>query len=144
MLFTSWRDEMSDLLKNYSSYQEHYLRVKNIIDEQMEMYAMCTDDLNEIQNQLNNMDENDDNYDRIAPGTQSIELQDELEGTQDLHPDFSKNYDLSGDLGIPSVVFGQNVPKSKRPCLFLSKRPCPINTFYLISLYPQPFNSQLE
>ena len=104
MLFTSWRDEMSDLLKNYSSYQEHYLQVKNIIDEQMKLYAMCTDDLNEIQNQLNNMDDTDDNYDRIAPGTQSIELQDELEGTQDLHPDFNENYDLSGDLGIPSTA----------------------------------------
>ena len=50
MLFTPWRDEMSDLLKNYS-YQEHYLQVKNIIDEQMKLYAMCTDDLNDIQNQ---------------------------------------------------------------------------------------------
>ena len=104
MLFTSWRDEMSDLLKNYYSYQEHYLQVKNIIDEQMKLYAMCTDDLNEIQNQLNNMEHTDDNYDRIAPGTQSIELQDELEGTQDLHPDFNENYDLSGDLGIPSAA----------------------------------------
>ena len=104
MLFTSWRDEMSDLLKNYSFYQEHYLQVKNIIDEQMKLYAMCTDDLNEIQNQLNNMDDTDDNYDRIAPGTQSIELQDELEGTQDHHPDFNENYYLSGDLGIPSAA----------------------------------------
>ena len=104
MLFTSWRDEMSDLLKNYSSYQEHYLQVKNIIDEQMKLYAMCSDDLNEIQNQLNNMEENDDNYDLIAPGTQNIELQDELEGTQDLHVDFNENYDLSGDLGIPSTA----------------------------------------
>ena len=68
MLFTSWRDQMSDLLKNYSSYQERYLQVKNIIDEQMKLYAMCTHDLNEIQNQLNNMDDTDDNYDRIAPG----------------------------------------------------------------------------
>ena len=76
MLFTSWRDEMSDLLKNYSSYREHYLQVKNIIDEQMKLYAMCTDDLNEIQNQLNNMEDTDDNYDRIASGTQSIEFQD--------------------------------------------------------------------
>ena len=104
MLFTSWRDEMSDLLKNYSSYQEHYLQVKNIIDEQMKLYAMCSVDLNEIQNQLNSMEDTDDNYDQIAPGTQSIELQDELEGTQDVHPDFNENYDLSGDLGIPSTA----------------------------------------
>ena len=43
------------------------------------------------------MEDTDDNYDRIAPGAQSIELQDEFEGTQDLHPDFNENYDLSGD-----------------------------------------------
>ena len=40
----------------------------------MKLSAMCTNDLNEIQNQLNNVENNDDNYDRIAPGTQSIEL----------------------------------------------------------------------
>ena len=73
---------MSDLLKNYSSYQEHYLQVKNIIDEQMKLYAMCTDDLNEIQHQLNNMEN-------------KISIN---------HPDFNENYDLSGDLGIPSAA----------------------------------------
>ena len=104
MLFTSWRNETTDLLRNYYSYQEHYLQVKNVIDEQMKLYAMCSDDLNEIQDQLNNMAEDDDNYDLVAPGTQNIELQDELEGTQDLHPDFNENYDLSGDLGIPSTA----------------------------------------
>ena len=98
MLFTSWRNETTDLLRNYYSYQEHYLQVKNVIDEQMKLYAMCSDDLNEIQDQLNNMAEDDDNYDLVAQGTQNIELQDELEGTQDLHPDFNENYDLSGDL----------------------------------------------
>ena len=28
----------------------------------MKLYAMCSDDLNEIQDQLNNMAEDDDNY----------------------------------------------------------------------------------
>ena len=42
-----------------------------MIGEQMKLCAMCTDDLNEIQNQLNNMENTYDNYDRIAPGTQS-------------------------------------------------------------------------
>ncbi|CAB4033060.1 ATP-dependent DNA helicase PIF1 [Paramuricea clavata] len=81
-----------------------YVLVKAIIDEQMKQYAMCSEDLNEIQDQLNNIENNDDNYDLIAPGTQNIELQDESEGMQDLHPEFNKNYDLSGDLGIPSTV----------------------------------------
>ena len=32
------------------------------------------------------------------------------------------------------------IPKSKRSRLYCSKRPCPINIFYLISFFPQPFN----
>ncbi len=31
MLFTSWRNETTDLIKNCSSYQEHYLQVKGIL-----------------------------------------------------------------------------------------------------------------
>ena len=104
MLFTSWRNEKTDLLGSCLSYQEYYMQVKDIIDEQMKQYAMCTEDLNEIQDQLDNMDGNDANYDLIAPGTQNIECQDESEGARDLHPDFNEHYDLSGDLGIPSAA----------------------------------------
>ena len=104
MLFTSWRNETTDFIKDCSSYLECYLQVKITIDEQMKLYAICSKDLNEIQEQLNNMDNNDDNYDITAPGTQNIERQDESEGTQDLHPELNANYDLSGDLGIPSTA----------------------------------------
>ena len=31
-------------------------------------------------------------------------MQGKAEGTEDLHPDFSENYDLSDDLGIPSAA----------------------------------------
>jgi hypothetical protein len=102
MLFTSWRNEKTDLIEDYSSYQEHYLRPKNTIDEQMKQYAICSED--EIQDQLHNMDHNDDNHDLGAPGTQNIERQDESEGMQDFHPELIANYDLSGDLGIPSTA----------------------------------------
>ena len=102
MLFTSWRNETTDLIKNYS-YEEHYLQVKNIVDEQIKQYAICSKNLHDIQEQLNNMD-NDDTYDLIAPGTQNTEREDEAEGTQDLHLDFDGKYDLSGDLGIPSTA----------------------------------------
>ncbi len=103
MLFISWRNETTDLLKNCSSYQERYLQVKNAIDEQMKQYAICSDDLNDIQQQINNNEDNN-NYDLIAPLTQDIEHQDEFEGTLDLNPEFNGNYDLSGDLGIPSTA----------------------------------------
>ena len=57
MLMTMWRMKLSQknkkglqmwIPKALYSYQEHYLQVKNIIDEQMKLYAMCTDDLNEF------------------------------------------------------------------------------------------------
>ena len=69
----------------------------------MKQYAICSDDLNEIQLLINN-DEDNNNYDFIAPVTQDIEHQDEFEGTLDLNPELNGNYDLSGDLGIPSTA----------------------------------------
>lgn len=104
MLFTSWRNENTDLIGSCTSYQEHCLLLKAKIDEQMKLYAVCTDDLNEIEEQLSTMEESDDNYDTIAPNTQNIELQDEAEGGQDLHPDLNESYDLSEDIGIPSTT----------------------------------------
>ena len=103
MLFTSWRNEETDLMGNSSSYQEYYLLLKEQIDKQMMQYAVCSEDLNEIEQDLHNTDYNDEQFDPIAPNTQNVELQDEAEGTEDLHPDFSENYDLSDDLGIPST-----------------------------------------
>ena len=67
MLFTSWRDEITDLLGNCASYQEHYLQCKNTIDEQMKCYAICSEDLDAIQDQLNNVEDNDGNYDLGLP-----------------------------------------------------------------------------
>ena len=65
---------------------------------------MLCEDQNEIQDQLNNMDENNANYDLVAPGTQNIEFEDQSDGALDLHPDLNENYDLSCDLGIPSAA----------------------------------------
>ena len=76
----------------------------------MKEYAICTNDLNDIEDQLRQQSGDSDIYDRVAPGTQDVELQDEHESTQDLHPDFNEKYDLSVDIGIQSVVgFGHSV-----------------------------------
>ena len=104
MLFTSWRNEEADLIGSSSSYQEHYLLLKEQIDKQMLEYAVCSEDLTEIELHLQNEDCYEDQFNLIAPNTQNMELQDEAEGTEDLHPDFSENYDLSDDLGIPSAA----------------------------------------
>lgn len=104
MLFTSWRNENTDLIGNCSSYQENYLLLKGQIEEQMKLYAVCSQHLDEIEEKLSSMEENGNNYDLIAPNTQDIELHDEAEGAQDLHPDFTESYDLSEDIGIPSTA----------------------------------------
>ena len=102
MLFTSWRNEETDLLKNYSTFEEHYLARRDEISEQMQQYAICIEDLNEVGNHLQECD--DDAYDIIAPVTQDVERQDEDEGCTDTHPDLNETFDhLSDNLGIPST-----------------------------------------
>ena len=96
MLFTLWRNEDTDLIRNYSSYKDRYLALSDQISEQMREYAICADNLNEMQHHL------EEEFDSIAPVTQHVERQDEDEGNQDLQPDFNECYDLSDDLGIPS------------------------------------------
>ena len=108
MLFTSRRNEETDLIGNSSSYQQQHLPLAHSISEQTKQYAVCNDDLNKIEEQINDMEDfENDHYDSIAPATQNVEYQDQAEGTQDLQPDFSENYNLSDATGIPSVDMNQ-------------------------------------
>ena len=86
MLFTPWKNAETDLTGKYSSWKEHYNALSDRIAEQMQQYAVCAEDLNEMQQRL---DLDDDGFDSIAPLTQHVELQDEDEGNQDLHPDLN-------------------------------------------------------
>ena len=63
MLFTPWRNEETDLLGNYKSYEDD-------IKEQMKQYAVGNEDFDEIQQQINQIE---DRYDNVAPCTQNIE-----------------------------------------------------------------------
>lgn len=69
----------------------------------MRQYVVCNEDFDEIQEQINNIRDTDEEYDLIAPCTQNVEIQDEALGNEDLQPDFNENYNLSEDIGIPSV-----------------------------------------
>ena len=106
MLFTSWRSENTDLIRNCSSYEEHFLLIKDKIADQMKQYAICSEDLDKIQEQLSNTEGSNDLYDyaMIAPATEHAENADETLGMQNLHPDFNETYDLSDDIGIPSSI----------------------------------------
>jgi chromosomal replication initiation ATPase DnaA len=105
MLFTPWRNEETDLIGKYSSYEERYLTLQDLIQDQLSIYAVSNEELNNAQEQLNSAyDDDEDQFDLIAPVTQDAEYQDENEGAIDLHPDFNENYDLSQDIGIPSTL----------------------------------------
>jgi hypothetical protein len=84
---------------NYSSFEEHYEARRDEISEQQQ-YAVCSEDLDEIQHHLKVCD--DDVYDTIALITQDTERRDENEGNTDTHPDLNETYDVSEDLGIRS------------------------------------------
>lgn len=69
----------------------------------MKQYTVCSDALDKVHEHMISLDENIEQFDSIAPFRQNIEYQDEAEGLQDLHPDFTENFDLSDDVGIPST-----------------------------------------
>ena len=59
MLITSWRNEENDLIGNSPSYQEHLLLLKDKIDKKMGQYAIFSEDIDEIEEQLHNTDDPD-------------------------------------------------------------------------------------
>lgn len=101
MLFTPWRNEETDLLGSFPSYELQYKALAKMIDKQMKQYAVCNEDFTEIEHNIDTVEES---FYSIAPCTQNIEQQDTAEGNQDLHPDFNETYNLSDDLGIPSCA----------------------------------------
>ena len=68
-LFTAWRNEETDLLRNFKSCEDRCMVPSDVVKEQMKQYAVCND-FNEIQQQINQIE---DRYDDIAPCTQNIE-----------------------------------------------------------------------
>ena len=62
MLITSWRNEENDLIGNSPSYQEHLLLLKDKIDKKMRQYAIFSEDIDEIEEQLHNIDDPDNPF----------------------------------------------------------------------------------
>ena len=77
MLFTPWRNEETDLIAKCSSYEERFYFLKDGITEQVKQYAVFSDELDKIQEQMLDVHDNDDYFDSVAPFTQNIEYEDE-------------------------------------------------------------------
>ena len=99
MLFTPWRNEETDSICNFSSYEERFYFLKDVVTEQMKQYAVCSVELDKIQEQMLVVHDNNDLFDSVAPFTQNIQYKDKAKAV-----DFTENYDLSNDIGIPSTT----------------------------------------
>ena len=105
MLFYPWRNE-TDLKKSHETYEQMYNTVHRTIESKVKQYENSAEELERAMEQA----ENDcDQYDEIAPGTQQTELEDAEEGTADAEqyvqfnpdrPAEHRNYDIAEDLGI--------------------------------------------
>ena len=76
MLFTLWRNEYTDLLTNFFFLPRTFLSVKDRLDEQMKLYAVCSENLDKVHEHFIGLDEDNDHFGLIAPSTQNIEYQD--------------------------------------------------------------------
>ncbi len=104
MLFTAWRDENTDLLRDCESYQERCQILKEQINYQMAQYAPCSEQLDKALDDVQTIECSDDMWDCVAPNTQHVELNHlaETECEHVCNTEEVRNYDLSEDLGIPS------------------------------------------
>jgi len=107
MLYTPWRNEQKDLIKDCRTYQERYQQVESIINSNKEQYECHSDILEKAIEDLNENHYISD--DPIAPNTQHIHEQDataktkqsELFGCFDPRTNIQHSqYDLFDDKGI--------------------------------------------
>ena len=107
MLYTPWRNEQKDLIKDCQTYQERYQQVELIVNSNKEQYDRHSDILEKAIEDLNENDNTSD--DPVAPNTQHINEQDAAAKTKPsklfgcFDPGTNKQhsqYDLFHDMGI--------------------------------------------
>ena len=74
MLYTPWRNEQKDLIKDCQTYQDRYQQVELIVNSNKEQYDRHSDILEKAIEDLNENDNSSD--DPVAPNTQHINEQD--------------------------------------------------------------------
>ena len=71
MLFTSWRNEETDLIFNCSSYKARFLLFA--INDQMKQYAVYSNEIEKMQEHIKDNTLSNDQFDSTAPFTVNIE-----------------------------------------------------------------------
>ena len=107
MLYTPWRNEETDLIKNFCTYQQHFEQVKNEVTKNKCQFEYHSEILDKAMEDMRNAE--CDSFDSVAPNAEHINKQDcvvkvkpsELFGCFD--PGKNKQhsqYDLLDDIGI--------------------------------------------
>ncbi|VDI06331.1 Hypothetical predicted protein [Mytilus galloprovincialis] len=77
MLFYPWRNELMDLKNGFETYQQMYQTVRRIIENKAKQYENNAEELDRA---LESAENECNQYDDLAPGTQQVELDDMEEG----------------------------------------------------------------
>ena len=110
MLYTSWRNEESDLYGGFQTYEDHYNYRKQDIEHQMDIYEPFTQAVDFAEKMLA-AEEPEEDWDILAPNAQQCEKESRDMGDiiSDQHaivnPDahgISDSYDIGIDMGLAS------------------------------------------
>ena len=119
MLFTTWRNEDTDLLEDCETYMERCQMLREQINNQLSQYAASSPKLDQVLDDIQSVEYSDDMWASVAPNTHHRECSHNQEHLDEplVTSEVGNNYDLSEDLGIPSssVNYEQNISFDEMP-----------------------------
>ncbi|XP_069105156.1 uncharacterized protein [Argopecten irradians] len=107
LLFLPWRNESTDIINGYTTFEQHYRSKANIINAIQKKYENFVDELEQARLQA---ECELDDFDEVAPNTEHNEAEDADIGPQPseqfvhFDPDTQchKEYDIGPDIGLPA------------------------------------------
>ncbi|XP_069136358.1 uncharacterized protein [Argopecten irradians] len=107
LLFLPWRNESTDIINGYTTFEQHYKSKANIINVIQKKYENFVDELEQARLQA---ECELDDFDEVAPNTEHNEAEDANIGPQPseqfvhFDPDTQchKEYDIGPDIGLPA------------------------------------------
>ncbi len=94
MLFYPWYNESTDLLADYSTYEEHYYHVKQTVVDNEQKYTLA--DIEGLEIDENNIP--DHAWNHIAPNTESTQAQSRAQGSEQLTDVSQEDIDNNANL----------------------------------------------
>ena len=116
MLYSPWRNELSDLYGQFQTYAEHYTAVKDDLTQLVKKYEPFEDEISAAQDKISQLNVQDE-WDLLAPGLLHSDASAQAAGTHEseLHAALdpaahgqNRDADLAIDLGLGRVEAGES------------------------------------